>query len=109
MKLYISHEKIADMNWYRLKIKHALSKTTGITWPSHKPPLHTEFINEVTRQFTVWQFRERVYDVLYMFHAKVISNFVNKDYKWDKDDIQGMEVSPFMYIWRYQQERIKMI
>lgn len=36
---YISHEIIADRNWYRLKIKHALSKTTGITWPGPQEPL----------------------------------------------------------------------
>lgn len=43
---YISHEKIADMNWYRLKIKHALSKTTGITWPI--------FLRWYSGVYTVW-------------------------------------------------------
>ena len=36
---YISHDKITDMKWYKLKIKHALSKTTGITWPIPQQPL----------------------------------------------------------------------
>lgn len=30
---YIPHEEINDINWYKLKIRHALSKTTGLIWP----------------------------------------------------------------------------
>lgn len=29
---YVSHEAITNVNWNKLKIKHALSKTTGIIW-----------------------------------------------------------------------------
>lgn len=110
---YISHEKIADMNWYRLKIKHALSKTTGITWPRPQEPLPINMREVMELKFesepgVSFQYKpdpqiivyllEEIYGlgITELFHAKVISNFVNKDYKWDKDDIQGMEVSPFM-------------
>ena len=36
---YISHDKITDINWYKLKIKHALSKTTGIVWTRPQEPI----------------------------------------------------------------------
>ena len=102
---YISHEKIADMNWYRLKIKHALSKTTGITWPRPQEPLPINMREVMELKFesepgVSFQYKpdpqiivyllEEIYGlgITELFHAKVISNFVNKDYKWDKDDIK---------------------
>ena len=30
---YVDHNKINDINWYKIKIKHALSKTTGLLLP----------------------------------------------------------------------------
>lgn len=38
---------------------------------------------------------EEIYglEITKLFYANIISNFVNKEYKWDKNDIQGMEVS----------------
>ena len=36
---YFPHDEIRDSNWYRLKIKHALSKTTGLVWPGPGQPI----------------------------------------------------------------------
>lgn len=107
---YISHDKITDMKWYKLKIKHALSKTTGITWPIPQQPLPINMRGVMDLKFesepgASFQYKpdpqiivyllEEIYglEITELFHAKIISNFVNKDYKWDKNDIQGMEVS----------------
>ena len=98
------------MKWYKLKIKHALSKTTGITWPIPQQPLPINMRGVMDLKFesepgASFQYKpdpqiivyllEEIYglEITELFHAKIISNFVNKDYKWDKNDIQGMEVS----------------
>ena len=38
---------------------------------------------------------EEIYglEITELFHAKIVSCFLNKDYNWDKNDIQGMKVS----------------
>ena len=110
---YISHDKITNSNWYKLKIKHALSKTTGITWPEPQEPIPVNMKEVMELKFesepgVSFQYKpdpqiivyllEEIYglEITELFHAKIISNFVNKNYKWDKNDIQGMEVSPPM-------------
>ena len=32
-------------------------------------------------------------DITELFKTKILLNFTNKDYEWDRDDIQGMKVS----------------
>lgn len=110
---YISHDKITDINWYKLKIKHALSKTTGIAWPRPQEPIPANMEEVLELKFesepgVSFQYKpdpqiivyllEEIYglEITELFRAKIISYFVNKDYKWDKNDIQGMEVSAAM-------------
>ena len=107
---YISHEEITDNNWYKLKIRHALSKTTGIVWPGPQEPIPAS-MNEVMElkfesepgisfqykpdpQIIVYLLEE-VYgvEITQLFKTKIIACFKNKDYEWDRDDIQGMKVS----------------
>ena len=107
---YISHDKITNSNWYKLKIKYALSKTTGIAWPRPQEPfpanmrevMELEFESEpgVSFQYKpdpqiIVYMLEEVYgvEITELFRTKIVSYFVNKDYKWDKNDIQGMKVS----------------
>ena len=112
---YISHEKIADINWYKLKIKHAMSKTTGIVWPRPQEPfpanirevMELEFESEpgVSFQYKpdpqiIVYLLEEVYgvEITEFFRTKIVSHFINKYYEWDKNDIQGMKVSVSMLI-----------
>lgn len=107
---YVSHEEIKNVNWYKLKIKHALSKTTGIIWPRPQEPIPTNmrevmellFENEpgVSFQYKpdpqiIVYLLEEIYglEITELFKTKIISCFTNKDYEWDRDDIQGMKVS----------------
>lgn len=107
---YISHEKIADINWYKLKIRHALSKTTGIAWPRPQEPIPTTMREVMKLRFesepgVSFQYKpdpqiivyllEEIYrlEITELFRTRIISYFVNKDYQWDKNDIQGMKVS----------------
>ncbi|WP_167957033.1 serine hydrolase [Anaerosporobacter faecicola] len=107
---YVSHDELADINWYKLKIKHALSKTTGIIWPGPQETLPAN-MNEVMKlkfgsepgvsfqykpdpQILVYLLEE-IYglEITELFKLKIISHFTNKDYEWDRDDIQGMKTS----------------
>lgn len=107
---YVSHEEITNMKWYQLKIKHALSKTTGIIWPSPQEPIPANmeeimklgFDNEpgVAFQYKpdpqiIVYLLEEIYqlEIKELFREKILPNFMNKDYEWDRDDIQGMKVS----------------
>ena len=107
---YISYDKITDNNWYKLKIKHALSKTTGIAWPRPQEPIPTNMKEVMELKFesdpgASFQYKpdpqiivyllEEIYglEITELFRAKIISCFVNKDYQWDKNDIQSMKVS----------------
>lgn len=107
---YISHDKITDMNWYKLKIKHVLSKISGIEWPGPQEPVPVNMREVIQLNFesepgVSFQYKpdpqiivyllEEIYglEITELFHAKIISSFVNKDYEWDKNDIQGMKVS----------------
>ena len=97
---YISHDEITDINWYKLKIKHALSKTTGIVWPGPQEPIpanmrevmELKFENEpgVSFQYKpdpqiIVYLLEEIYglEITELFHAKIVSCFLNKDYNWD--------------------------
>lgn len=107
---YISYDKIADIRWYKLKIKHALSKTTGIVWPRPQESIPTNMREVMELKFesepgASFQYKpdpqiivyllEEIYglEITELFCTKIISYFVNKDYQWDKNDIQGMKVS----------------
>ena len=107
---YVSHEEITNVNWYKLKIKHALSKTTGIIWPGPQEPIPVNMREVMELRFesepgVSFQYKpdpqiivyllEEIYglEITELFRAKIISCFTNKDYEWDRDDIQGMKVS----------------
>lgn len=107
---YVSHEGISDTNWYQLKIKQALSKTTGIMWPGPHEPIPANMREVMELKFesepgALFKYKpdpqiivyllEEIYglEITELFHAKIITNFINKDYAWDKNDIQGMKVS----------------
>ncbi|MBD5453512.1 MAG: beta-lactamase family protein [Lachnospiraceae bacterium] len=110
---YIFHDKITDINWYKLKIKHALSKTTGIAWPRPQEPFPANMKEVMELKFesepgVLFQYKpdpqiivyllEEVYgaEITELFRTKIVSYFINKDYMWDKNDIQGMKVSVSM-------------
>lgn len=107
---YVSHEEITDVNWYKLKIKHALSKTTGIIWPRPQETIPANMREVMELRFesepgVSFQYKpdpqiivymlEEIYgvEITELFETKIISHFTNKDYKWDRDDIQGMKIS----------------
>lgn len=107
---YVFHEEIMDVNWYKLKIKHALSKTTGIIWPGpHEPiPANMREVMELgfeSEPGDSFQYKpdpqiivyllEEIYglEITELFETKIISHFTNKDYEWDGDDIQDLKVS----------------
>lgn len=48
---YVSHDEITNVNWYKLKIKHALSKTTGIIWPRPQEPIPVNMREVMGLQF----------------------------------------------------------
>lgn len=107
---YISHEEITDLNWYKLKIKHALSKTTGILWPGPQDPVPANMQEVMELKFEcepgvsfrykpdpqiIVYLLEEIYglEITELLKTKIVSYFVNKDYEWNRDDIQGMKVS----------------
>ena len=107
---YFSHEEITDDRWYKLKIKHVLSKTTGIVWPGPHEPFPADMNEVMLLRFesepgVYFQYKpdpqifvyllEKVYgiEITQLFKTKIISCFKNKDYEWDRNDIQGMKVS----------------
>lgn len=106
---YISYDDIADMSWYKVKIKHALSKTTGIVWPgpqesipaSMNEVLHLKFENEPGTNFKykpdpqiIVYLLEEVYnmDIIKLFETKILTHFKHTNYYWNKDNIQNMQV-----------------
>lgn len=107
---YITHNEITEINWYKLKIKHALSKTTGIVWPRPQEtfPENMQAVMELmfeSEPGVSFQYKpdpqiivyllEEIYGlgITELFKTKIISYFVNKNYEWNENDIQGMKVS----------------
>ena len=107
---YVSHEEITDTNWYKLKIKHALSKTTGIMWPKPQDPMPADMKEIMELRFeskpgNSFQYKpdpqiivyllEEIYgvEVTELFKTKIIPYFTNNDFEGDRGDIQGMKVS----------------
>lgn len=107
---YVSHEEITNTNWYKLKIKHALSKTTGIIWPRPQETMPVNMREIMEMRFesepgVSFQYKpdpqiivyllEEIYglEITELFKTKIISNFINKNYEWNREDIQGMKVS----------------
>lgn len=95
---YFSHDEITDSNWYQLKIKHALSKTTGIVWSGPQEPVPVNMREVMQLKFgcdpgVSFQYKpdpqiivyllEEIYglDITELFDLKIISRFVNKDYE----------------------------
>lgn len=107
---YFQYEDVNDINWYKLKVKHALSKTTGIVWPGPKAPTPANMDEVMQLKFesepgTAFKYKpdpqiivyllEEVYGmgITKLFKTKLLSYFKNKSYQWDREDIQGMKVS----------------
>lgn len=107
---YISHEEISDINWYKLKIKHALSKTTGLVWPGPHELLPANMNEVMQLKFeyepgTSFQYKpdpqiivyllEEIYktEITQLFETKLLHHFRNTDYQWNREDIQDMQVS----------------
>lgn len=107
---YISQEGIAEINWYKVKIKHVLSKTTGIVWPGPMESIPKN-MNEVLQlkfesepgisfrykpdpQIMVYLLEELYQmDIIKLFEIKVLAHFKNKSYQWKRDSIEEMQVS----------------
>lgn len=97
---YFSHDDIENIEWYKLKIKHVLSKTTGIKWPGPGEPLpHSiddimrlsfdhdpgvEFKYKPDPQIIILLL-ETLYNtkIQNVLEAKLLSHFKHSDYQWD--------------------------
>lgn len=107
---YIPHEEISDINWYKLKIKHALSKTTGLVWPGPHEliPANMNEVMQLKFEYepgTSFQYKpdpqiivyllEEIYktEITQLFETKLLSHFRNTDYEWNREVIQDMQVS----------------
>lgn len=107
---YISHDDVIEINWYKLKIKHALSKTTGLIWPGPREPMpkgikevmQLKFENEPGILFQykpdpqiIVYLLEEVYgmEITKLFEEKLLSHFTNRTYQWSRDNIENMRVS----------------
>lgn len=69
---YISYEEIGDINWYKLKIKHALSKTTGIIWPRSQEPIPANMREVIELKFESEYFifmRKRFWRAAFGYHS----------------------------------------
>ena len=99
-----------EVNWYKLKIKHALSKTTGIVWPGPHEPIPANMDEIMQLRFesepgTAFQYKpdpqiivyllEEVYgmEITKLFAEKILPYFENNNYQWDKDRIEDLQVS----------------
>lgn len=107
---YVSHDKKYHNNWDKLKIKYALSKTTGLIWPSSKETLPanmrevmklnfesepgSSFCYKPDPQIIVYLLEE-VYDteITKLFETKLLSHFKNASYQWDRENIEDIQVS----------------
>ncbi|HXK53687.1 MAG TPA: serine hydrolase domain-containing protein [Hyphomicrobiales bacterium] len=106
---YIPHGEIPDIRWHKVKIRHALSKTTGIVWPGpqeHLPDsmdgvLRLSFEDEPGAAFRykpdpqiIVYLLEKVYgmDIIKLFERKLLAHFKHTGYCWNRDDIEDMRV-----------------
>lgn len=107
---YCTYDEPVDMNWYKLKIKHALSKTTGIIWPGLRQPMPKD-MNEImklkfeTEPGVAFKYKpdpqiivyllELVYrkEITQLFKEKLVCHFKNQNYKWSSENVEGMQVS----------------
>lgn len=107
---YFPHDDVIELNWYKLKIKHALSKTTGLIWPGPCEPMPKDikevmqlrFENEPGISFQykpdpqiIVYLLEEVYgmEITKLFEEKLLSHFANRTYRWNRDNIENMRVS----------------
>lgn len=107
---YFPHDDVIELNWYKLKIKHALSKTTGLIWPGPCEPMPKDikevmqlrFVNEPGISFQykpdpqiIVYLLEEVYgmEITKLFEEKLLSHFANRTYRWNRDNIENMRVS----------------
>lgn len=107
---YFNYKDTLDNKWYKLKIKHALSNTTGLMWPgpgeqipeSMNKVLKLDFESEPGLRFKykpdpqiIVYLLEEAYqcDIVELFERKIVKCFEHKDYIWHSDNIQGMQVS----------------
>lgn len=107
---YFSHDDVIELNWYKLKIKHALAKTTGLIWPGPREPMpkdikevmQLKFENEpgITFKYKpdpqiIVYLLEEVYgmEITKLFEEKLLSYFTHRTNQWSRDDIENMRVS----------------
>lgn len=107
---YVKHNNTTEINWYKLKIKHVLSKTTGLVWPGPGEELPRD-IDEVMKlnfesepgmlfkykpdpQIIVYLL-EAVYQcsIIELFNSKLVKYFKNKEYIWNRGTIQDMQIT----------------
>lgn len=107
---YVSHEDVQEVNWYKMKIKHALSKTTGIVWSGPQEPIPSNMDEIMQLRFgnkpgVAFQYKpdpqiivyllEEVYgmEITKLFAEKILPHFENNNYQWDRDRIEDLQVS----------------
>lgn len=107
---YVSHEDVQETNWYKVKIKHALSKTTGIVWPGPQEPIPANIGEIMQLRFgskpgVAFQYKpdpqiivyllEEVYgmEITKLFAEKILPYFESNNYQWDRDRIEDLQVS----------------
>lgn len=107
---YVKHQDTTEINWYKLKIKHALSKTTGLVWPGQGEEIPKNMdevmkLNFESEPGLVFKYKpdpqiivyllESVYQcsIVELFESKLVKNFKNKEYVWNRDNIQDMQVT----------------
>ncbi len=107
---YFPHDAFIDLNWHKLKIKHALSKTTGLIWPGPRESMPKDMKEVMQLKFQnepgiFFQYKpdpqiivyllEEVYgmEITNLFEEKLLSHFTNRTYQWSRDNIEDMRVS----------------
>ena len=107
---YVDHNKINDINWYKIKIKHALSKTTGLLWPgpgemipqNMNEVMNLDFESDPGSRFKykpdpqiIVYLLENIYqcNIVELFQSKIVKYFNDKKFIWQSENIQDMSVS----------------
>ncbi len=107
---YFSFDEAVEEKWSQLKIKHALSKTTGLIWPGPREPLPSNMQEVMRLKFqyepgTVFEYKpdpqiivfllEQVYgaDITEILKNKLLKHFKYHGFVWERNQIENMKVS----------------
>ena len=107
---YFPHDNVIELNRYKLKIKHALSKTTGLIWPGPREPMPKDIKKVMQLKFEsepgiTFQYKpdpqiivyllEEVYgmEITKLFEEKLLSHFTYRTYQWSRENIEDLRVS----------------